>query len=279
MKQLIINADDFGLHEEINKGIIDGHRNGCITSTTLIAGGAAFTHAVELAKQCPDLSVGVHLTLVGTKPVARGDVHSLICGRKFFPGYYKFVQAYLLGRIDKKHIAYELGCQMQKIAGSGIKISHIDSHQHLHILPGLADVIVALAADFKVDKIRIPQEPLFSFKVGSNRPDRIAARSLLTLCAFSARRNFGRRGLRSPAHFFGILAGGTMGLKELHAIISDLPEGTAEIMVHPGANNTLLRRAYPWDYHWEEELRALKDEDILKLVSNNDIKLINYRQF
>ena len=70
-----------------------------------------------------------------------------------------------------------------------------------------------------------------------------------------------------------------MGLKELYSIISDLPEGTSEIMVHPGANETLLRRAYPWDYHWEEELRALKNEDIQKLISYNDIKLINYRQF
>ena len=278
MKQLIINADDFGLHEAINMGIIDGHRKGCITSTTLIAGGAAFTHAVELAKQCPNLSVGVHLTLVGTKPVARGDVRSLICGRKFFPGYYQFVRAYLLGKIDKKHIEYELGCQMQKIAGSGLKISHIDSHQHLHVLPGLAEVIATLAADFKVDKIRIPQELLFSFKAGSNRPDRILARSLLALCAFSARRNFRQRGLRSPEHFFGMLAGGTMGFRELHAIISALPEGTSEIMVHPGIADARLRRAYPWDYQWEEELRALKNEEILKLIAGQGIRLINYRQ-
>jgi predicted glycoside hydrolase/deacetylase ChbG (UPF0249 family) len=161
IKRLIVNADDFGLHESINAGIIQAYRDGCVTSATLIAGGAAFDQAVNLARQCPDLGVGVHLTLVGLHPVAHSDVHSLLTGDgSFWPDYFTFTRQYLKGRIKPEHIETELRCQLQKVVGNGIKITHLDSHQHLHVLPGFPRIIVKLAREFGIERIRIPAEPV-----------------------------------------------------------------------------------------------------------------------
>ena len=73
MRAVIINADDFGIDESVNFGIIKGHLEGVVSSTTIMASGKAFMHAVELAKSSPKLGVGVHLTLVNEKPIAPYD--------------------------------------------------------------------------------------------------------------------------------------------------------------------------------------------------------------
>jgi predicted glycoside hydrolase/deacetylase ChbG (UPF0249 family) len=101
----------------------------------IIAGGPAFDQAVSLARQCSGLGVGVHLTLVGLRPMAHGDVRSLLTGDgSFYRDYLAFTREYLTGRIELQHVETELRRQMQKVVGSGIKITHLDSHQHLHVL-------------------------------------------------------------------------------------------------------------------------------------------------
>lgn len=274
-----MNADDFGLHEDINTGIIKSHHHGCVTSTTIMAGGQAFHHAVSLAEKHPKLSVGVHLTLVGAKPVSRGRNLSLLTSDgKLLPQYTDFVKKYMLGAIDKKDISHELYCQMQKVAGSGIKISHIDSHQHLHALPGMAKIIGNIAHEFGVEKIRLPAEPIWFFKGPKLNMSRICARSILTGCALTVSRQYKRLGMYCPDHFFGMLAGGFMRQTDLELIIENLPDGVSEIMVHPGTHNDILNKMFPWDYHWEEELQALTSEVVLSNIVKKGIRLISYRE-
>ncbi|WP_232199107.1 ChbG/HpnK family deacetylase [Thermosinus carboxydivorans] len=276
IKRLIVNADDFGLHESINNAIIASHREGCVTSASLMAGGNAFDHAVALARQHPRLSVGVHLTLVGARPVARGNIHTLLTDDgKLLPDYGAFARRYFRGAIAKEHIEYELRCQMQKVVGSGIIISHIDSHQHLHAMPGMAAIVAKIAREFQVTKIRIPAEPL-SFFPKQYTVSRVLARTALTVCAAWARRQYARSGLKSPQYFFGMLTGGTMHAANLKAVIENLPEGLSEIMVHPGMDNKVLDAAYGWRYQWQEELAALRSAEILGALRRHKIKLINY---
>ncbi len=277
MKQLIVNADDFGLHESINDGIVEAHMAGCVTSASLMAGGAAFEHAVQLANRHDRLGIGVHLTLVGANPVARGDVHTLLTeAGTFFPSYGQFIKQYLLGRIAKAHIEYELRCQMQKIVKTGINITHIDSHQHLHVLPGLPKVIVRLAREFNIHKIRIPAEPILFLGTSPLPASRHLARGCLTVCALAARRVYNRQGLASPQYFFGMLNGGEMSQAALLHILDNLPPGISEIMVHPGTNTQDLRQAFPWGYHWQEELASLKSGAVLEKLQKDDIALVNF---
>ena len=277
IKRLIINADDFGLHEHINEGIIESHLYGCVTSTTIMAGGGAFNHAVDLAGQCPQLSVGVHLTLVGANPVAEDNNGTLLTREgTLLPNYQEFVGKYLLGAVAPEHIEHELRCQIRKVADSGICISHLDSHQHLHVLPGMPKIIVKLAREFQISRIRMPAEPCCFFKAGRRTIGRILSRSVLTGCAVTAGRRYREAGLSSPQHFFGMLAGGAMNQMNLRRIIESLPQGTSEIMVHPANNNDTLQRIFSWNYLWRGELEALKSEDVSRTLREQAINLINY---
>jgi hopanoid biosynthesis associated protein HpnK len=279
IKRLIINADDFGLHESINTGIIRAHRDGCVTSATLVAGGPAFDQAVSLAGQFPDLGVGVHLTLIGLRPTAHGDVRSLLTNDgSFWPDYHAFTREYLKGRIAPEHIETELRCQLQKVVGSGIKITHLDSHQHLHVLPGLPRIIGGLAHEFEVERIRIPAEPIGFLRTDEWSWSRLLGRTALTGCAIGAKRKYRRQGLRYPDNFFGMLSGGRTNYQNLQAILAQLPEGITEIMVHPGSDNAVLNAAFHWGYQWQAELDALRSPAILEKLRQLKITLINYRK-
>jgi hopanoid biosynthesis associated protein HpnK len=279
IKRLIINADDFGLHESINTGIIQAHRDGCVTSTTIIAGGPAFDQAVNLARQCPGLGVGVHLTLVGLRSVAHGDVRSLLTGDgSFYPGYLAFTREYLKGRIEPEHVETELRCQLQKVVGSGIKITHLDSHQHLHVLPRFPRIIGGLAREFGVERIRIPAEPVGFLGTDEWLCGRLLGRTALTGWAVWAKRQYRHQGLRYPDYFFGMLSGGRTNYQNLQTILAQLPEGTTEIMMHPGHDNAVLDAAYHWGYQWQAELEALRSPTILDLLHKLNVTLINFRE-
>jgi hopanoid biosynthesis associated protein HpnK len=280
VKQLIVNADDFGLHELINEGIIEGHNNGCITSTSIMAGGNAFEHAVTSIRQYPQLGVGVHLTLIGAKPVARANICSLLTREGiFFSSYREFVQKYLLGLISKEHIEYELRCQMRKVAGRGIVISHVDSHQHLHCLPGMVSIVSKIAKEFGVRKVRISAEPLSYLGSKPLNITRLAEKTILSACAIFAKHGYNKLGLYSPHNFYGMLAGGSMSEAELYHIICNVPDGVSEIMVHPGRDTSSLNQVLNWNYNWQEELQALKSHVVMDAIRKSNIHLINYHKF
>lgn len=278
VKQLIINGDDFGLHESINAGILSAHLKGCLTSATIMAGGQAFADAIRLARQYPSLGVGVHLTLVAAQPVAHGDIHTLLTKEgEFVPDYGAFVKRYVTGRIDKKHIERELSCQLQKVVGAGVRVTHIDSHQHLHALPGMPSLIARIAEEFGVQKIRIPAEPITYLGAGGQGLGRWCGKTALTICATLARETYRARGIWSTDHFFGMMAGGSMERRTLLHILKQLPEGVSEIMVHPGADNKVLSQVFPWQYHWQDEMETLMSEEVLATIRRCGIRLIDYR--
>ena len=212
---LIINADDFGLHPDIDAGIIEGHQKGLITSTSLIAAGTSFDNAITQALKNPNLGIGIHLSLVGgLPPIAPPDkVASLLTKEgQFYPHYPSFIKAWLQGKISPEDIAYEWNAQIAKILDTGIKISHFDSHQHLHVLPGLSQILLDLSQRFSIFKIRSPKEPLNFFSTGPLSISRIIARTGLTTCAQVAESKW-KTMLTSTDHFYGTLAGGNLTIE------------------------------------------------------------------
>jgi len=278
MKQLIINADDFGLHETVNLGIMEGFFAGCITSTTIMASGNAFDHAVSLAMDNKQLGVGVHLTLIGEKPVCKPEeITTLVDSTGHLsPGYPQFLLRYILGNIKLDHIRRELTAQVQKVVDSGISITHLDSHQHLHIVPGILNITIEIAQAFGIKAIRIPAEPYFFIGGYPCTAMRIVARAGLTFLARLACKKIKKHQLVMPNHFFGMLAGGNMQEEFLGAIIESLPEGITEIMMHPGINNEILNKTYHWNYHGQEELAAVTSDKIRQSLATRNIKLISF---
>ena len=278
MKQLIINADDFGLHPLINKGIIEGHRRGMITSTSLMPSAPAFEEAVQLAKETPLLGVGIHLTLVGgVKPVCRSGINSLLNSEGVFAeDYTVFVKKWYTDSIKKAEVEKELRAQIEKVLAAGIVPTHIDSHQHMHVLPGIAGLVIRLCGEYGFSKIRMPGEGMLwsgGFKAGLGRK---IGRDGLSFCTMLAKAKAKRAGLIYPQHFFGMLAGGNLNAALVANILQNLPDGTSEIMTHPGSNNILLAQKFKWGYHWHDELNAFLDAANKKTVQEHGIKLINF---
>lgn len=280
MRQLIVNADDFGLHPLVNKAIIAAHESGCVTSTSLMATGAAFDDAVALAAAHPRLDIGIHLVLVGERPVLEpGRVPSLVDEEGLFPPQYPaFLVRFLLGRISLDEVRRELSAQMAKVAATGLTISHIDSHQHLHVLPGIDDIVFDLAAAYNIKAIRVPAEPILFSGGYPFSPGRFLGRLGLTILALRAGRRAGKRGLAAPEHFYGMLAGGNLRQEYLLNILDRLPEGISEVMTHPGADDAVLNAGFKWQYAWQGELTSLTSPAVSRRIAERGIKLASFRE-
>lgn len=277
-KRLIVNADDFGLHASINDGIITGHRQGIITSTSIMPSGMAFEHALMGLMKAPELGVGVHLTVVGAGPVSEpSEVPSLVDEEGMFcPGHPQFIRRYLAKTVNIEEVAREWRAQIRKVQDQGISITHLDSHQHMHILPGLDKVSAALAREFNIPAMRVPDEPYGFMGSGPWSAARCLSRCGLTFLARRARVIFLKAGLKTPDYFFGMLNGGHMEPAVLLAILARLQTGVTEIMVHPGADDRVLGASFPWQYHWQTELAALTDCAVVERVRELGIQLVSF---
>ena len=279
MKQLIVNADDFGLHPLINAGIIKGHQEGFITSTSLMPSAPCWQEAVRLAKDNPRLGIGVHLTLVGGVPsvLPKEKVSSLLDDDGFFlPDYVAFAKRYYSGAVKRSELEAELRAQLERALSCGVNITHIDSHQHTHVLPGINSLVLKLSNEYNIIRVRIPKEGYFftgGFQTGVGR---LIGRSGLSFCADMAALRADSLGLRHPQHFYGMLAGGHLNVQLIANILRQLPEGVSEIMTHPGLDSVALGEAFSWQYHWREELDAYLDAGNKALLKELGIEPVSF---
>lgn len=281
MKRLIINADDFGLHEKVNYGILKGYEEGCLTSTSLIASGAEAEMAAALAAKNKGLGTGVHFTFVAEKPVLPIDkVRSLVDkDGRFFENHVIFIKRFLQGKIKYNELYDECEAQLLRVKALGVDISHFDSHQHLHVLPGVLDICLDIAKKHGIKKMRLPAENCF-FKGGfPASTGRTIAKCGLTMCACLARFKAVRAGMIMPDCFFGMVAGGNLFEEYFLNILHSLPDGKiSEIMIHPGLDNKALDDIYHWNYHWEQELQALLSRKAYRYILDNNIELISFKE-
>lgn len=279
MKKLIVNADDFGLHTLINQGIIKGHREGFITSTSIMPSAPAYEEALELAKANPSMGIGIHLTLVGgVAPVLpAAKISTLLDGQGLFlPDYVAFAKRFYTGGVRSTELEAELRAQIEKALASGIKITHIDSHQHTHVLPGLNRLVIKLCNEYNIKRERIPKEG-YTFSGGfAAGVGRKIGRCGLSFCADLAALAADGKGIRHPDYFFGMLAGGHLTAELVGNIIRALPEGVSEIMTHPGLETEPLSRLFNWGYTWETELASYLSEDNRELLQSEGVELINF---
>ena len=274
--RLIVNADDFGLTTLVNKGILEAHRRGILTSTSIMAVGREFDHAVQLAQAHPGLDLGIHLTLVEEAPVLPSkEIPSLVGGKgRFLEHADRFAVRYLAGQINLSEVRRELAAQCRRVLDAGLSPTHLDSHQHVHLLPGVLDVVIELSREFRIPAIRWPHEPMLLRQVGHASPWRIAQALMVNELARRARDRLGTR----TDGFLGFLCAGRLGERELLRLLGDLPNwGTWELGCHPGLPDP--NTPYPrWRYRWEVELAALTSSRVRDLVERKRIGLIGFRE-
>lgn len=279
MKKLIVNADDFGLAESINAGIMKGVKEGLITSTSLMCSAPSFADAVQRAQKYPNLGLGIHLTLVGgVAPVLPPEqVPSLINEKGVFPdNYVLLAQRLYSGRLKLEEVRRELSAQIEKGLATGLKFTHLDSHQHIHVLPGLQDLTLELAANYGFKAVRIPGEA-YTWKGGFDcGMVRMLGKCGLSFCSALFRGKLKGKDLVAPDHFFGMVAGGHLNQQLVGNILLNLPDGVSEIMTHPGLNAADLNKRFTWGYHWEDELNAFLAEENKSIIVAKGIQLINF---
>ena len=287
MKNLIVNADDLGWTEGVNRGIAEAHRRGLVTSASLLANGRAFTSALAASRELPDLGIGVHLNLSDGAPTAES---SQVRGLLNAAGQLESGPESLLLRIAGRKLQFaevelEWDAQIAKVKSAGISPTHLDGHKHVHMLPGLFEVAVRLARKHGIGAIRIAHEEsrlrsLLSCSKGRQKVVRlkqgVQARGL-KLLARDARKMAELAGITSADYFCGIAQTGVMNHEGVKRLLEGLLNGTTEFMCHPGYADEELRSTQTRLQESRAiELEILTDASIRKLVATKGIRLINY---
>ncbi len=260
-RRLIVNADDLGFTRDVNTGILEAHQRGILTAATLMANGAAFDHAVALARENPSLDVGCHLVLVGGPEQ---------------PPTVRHLAVRVLASRSREWIEQELSAQVEKMLRAGLDPSHLDTHKHTHLLPPVLKAVCRVARRFGIPWVRRP----FDLPLTGSAP--LATRGVNAAVGL-LRRPFSsalaRHQCRTTDHFAGFQWTGAFGAAELVRLIHSLPEGLTELMCHPGHCTDELRRARTrLKESRAAELRALVAPQVRQALREAGVELTNYRQ-
>jgi len=248
MKRLIINADDFGLAPGVNRAIVELQQAGALSSATLMANGPFFSPAVYMAFAQPALAVGCHVVLVDGSPCLRpAEVPSLVDpldSSSFRTTVGRFFADLLRGRIREEEIEAEAVAQIRRIQSSGLTVSHIDSHKHVHAFPRVLAPLLRAARTCGVYCVRNPFEPWWSLK--ATRPAGTVRRMQVHVMRTQGRA-FSRltkaHGMMTADGSMGLLATGILDEQVLRSLLKAMPPGTWELVCHPGYSDRALDEA------------------------------------
>jgi len=285
-KLVIIHADDFGRTAGINRAIAKGYSEGIITSTSILANTPNFEDAAKFAKIHPDLDIGIHLTIIGGRSISDPKkVKSLLNKDETFHNVWtQLLPALALGRVDPKELELEFEEQILRVKNYGLKPTHLDSHQHVHMYPLIMKVLVKLACKHKIPWIRLPQEGfnarLAMHSVSGKRVcESNAKRFLLAFLSGMLRKHIATSGVSYPDCFYGMMNSGNMTKEVFLRLIDFIEPGLTEIMCHPGYVCKDLLRDFPNTRDkWEEELSMLLDAEVREKLRSCKIELTNYRR-
>jgi hopanoid biosynthesis associated protein HpnK len=285
VRRLIVNADDFGLTRGVNRAIVESHRDGIVTSSTLMANGQAFEDAIAQAKSASRLSVGCHVVLVDGSPVLGGQQASTLFdqkadGGRFYDGLGAFALRAVSGRVDADEIEAEVTAQIRKLQSAGVSVSHLDTHKHTHILPQVLRALLRAARTCGVPAVRNPFGPV-RFSILAKYPSlwkRYSQVTVLNRLGGRFRNSVTNAGMLTTDGTVGVVATGAMDSYLFRSIVDSLPEGTWELVCHPGYNDaelgsirTRLRESRAL------ELRLLTSPKALELLVRSGVQLISYR--
>jgi predicted glycoside hydrolase/deacetylase ChbG (UPF0249 family) len=287
LRNLIVNADDLGWTEGVNRGIAEAHRNGIVTSASLLANGAAFESGVEVARTTPGLGVGVHLNLSDGLPVAERElVTTLLNDRGELEGKPESLLLRLARRsILLDEVEREWDAQIRKVRDCGIEPTHLDGHRHVQMLPGLFEIALRLAKRHGIAAVRISHEESSlraALSSGAKQKGTVVmkqgvqARGLKML-ARDAREQAERAGIAATDYFCGIAQTGELTKEGVVRLLEILPEGTTELMCHPGyVDAELAKSGTRLQASRQAEVDILTNTQIRNLVASQGIRLIDY---
>jgi chitin disaccharide deacetylase len=282
VRRLIVNADDFGLTAGVNRAIIEGNRFGIVTSATLMANTKASDAAIDLAKDQSGLKTGCHVVLIDGVPLT-ANLPSLTDGSPRFRSSLKqFALAAVRKQIAAEEIQREVEAQIHRIQSRGINLTHVDSHKHTHMFPHVLRPVLRAAKACGIRAVRNPFEPLRCWPAGMvlSAPGlwlRSAGVMAFQMFAAEFHRALNEEGIASTDGTVGIAVTGLLDQQKLLRILEALPDGTWELVCHPGYSDSDLQAAGTrLTQSREIELSALTSEETKKALIRRQIELISY---
>jgi chitin disaccharide deacetylase len=274
--RLVLNADDLGLTAPLSEAVVSLRARSLVTDTSLLSCGEAFEPAARALLREGIGTTGVHLCVVGgERPVSpTPGVPSLLRGGRFRQGWPSLASAAAAGRIRVAELEREWEAQIARTLDTGLRVTHLDSHQHLHLLPTFLPVVLRLARHFGIAHVRAPgatAAPAASLGLG-------AAGKARLLGAFGerARRMIRTVGLADPPLAVGLAEAGGMTLPRWERLLASLPDGTYEAVLHPGTDDEGTAARYRWGYRWEEEARVLEGEELRALFARFGVETLSF---
>jgi predicted glycoside hydrolase/deacetylase ChbG (UPF0249 family) len=237
VKRLIVTADDVGLDRGMTDGAVRAHREGIVTACSVVANGREFDDAVARLREVPSLEVGVHLALV--------EERALTTGAAMPRNYVRF----LFSR--RTDVEPELRAQIEKVLATGLRVTHLNGHQHLHMLPRVRRVVERLAREYGIGYVRVVNDR-------GGRARRVSVAALNALSGDRSRRTI------------GVAEAGHLTAERIVELL-DHVEGVTELVAHPGIGVSGYAH---WRYAWDEETRALCDPRVREAIARRGIELI-----
>jgi predicted glycoside hydrolase/deacetylase ChbG (UPF0249 family) len=268
---LIVNADDYGLTTAVSEGILRAHRDGVVTSTSVLALAPGFGPSIGWLRDVPALGVGAHLAAVGEDPplLSAREIPTLVDRRGRLPSSWRRLLPRLLARrVDPADIGREFSAQLAAIRGAGLTVDHLDTHQHVHLWPGVREVVLDLAVRAGIPAVRVTRS-------AARSPVGATVRRLAARLESEARAD----GLACPLDAAGLDEAGRLDVATAVGAL-DLLAGRArscvELSAHPGARDDPDRHRYRWGYRWGDELDALCAPEVRAAVDRHGFRLGTY---
>jgi predicted glycoside hydrolase/deacetylase ChbG (UPF0249 family) len=279
LKRLIINADDLGADEGRNAGIFEAIEAGSVTAASILANGPAFQDVIRRidASACKHVSYGIHLNLTEGMPLTAGP-GSMAGADGCFRGKKEGHRLFMTegdGMLERD-IMVELSAQIEALRNAGIRISHLDGHQHVHIFPAVIQAAIRSGLEFGIPWIRIPEEPIPVGIVEQTSHDLRDEAAMFSHLASAARLRIRKSTLVTSDHFRGLYLKGRLSLERLEETLRALPPGLTELMVHPGRVSASRGDGAFSSFSNSEreyELKTLVDEKIPAMLAMYNLTL------
>jgi hopanoid biosynthesis associated protein HpnK len=275
MQKVIINADDFGRSSEINAAVIKAHRQGVLTSTSLMVGGEAVEEAIMLAKDNPTLAVGLHLVVVSGRAISPPDqISAIVNERGYFPDDpFRIGVKYFINREAQQALAREVSAQFERFAATGLSMAHVDGHLHMHMHPTVFNLLLPLTERYGAGGIRLPRD---EFWLSIHYDHKHIMTKLIWAIAFAILCQWCLRKLKDyPLTFadrvYGLMQSGQMNGAYVHRVLNHLSVPTAELYLHP----SLSTESEPMGPN-PDDLATLLDPDLRQFIDHHGFRLASY---
>ena len=279
-KRIIFTGDDFGIALPVNEAIVDAHRSGVLTTASLMVGGKFACDAIERARECPSLKVGLHLVLVEGRSVLPPDKIPLLVDTngEFLTNLTLAGFEFFLRRGIRTQIEAEIRAQFEAFSKTGFTLDHVNAHNHMHLHPTILSLLLKVGREFDLRAVRLPNEPPVRSWKASRKLLGPKLVSFAFLCPWIKLMKFRLRQAQVCFNdfIFGMADSGSMTEDLVNRMVRNLPDGITEIYLHPATRRCAeIDRTMP-TYRHEDEFRTLISKSLIKTLGDIRIQRIAF---